>query len=556
MAQSKLGQLLIDFNLITEEQFEEALRVHENSTKRIGEILIDLEYVTENQLVQVLEFQLGVPHIDLTKQLPDQRLIRYIPEEVARRHRVVPLEKMGNIMKVAMADPLDIFAIDDIKLHSKCQIEALIASVGEIEKAIEKLYSMNGFDDESSDIFNSSVDTGEDMEVDELKRMVEDAPIVRLSNLLIREAVQQQASDIHIEPLKEEVRVRYRIDGVLREVRTLPKSNQAALVSRLKIMAGLDIAERRKPQDGRMELKNSDGEVDIRVSTLPTIYGEKVVLRILSRSSILLSLNQLGFSMTNRRYFDEILKKPHGIILVTGPTGSGKSTTLFSALNTLNDIGKNISTVEDPVEYRINGVNQIQVNPKADLTFASALRSILRQDPDIVMIGEIRDSETASIAVKAALTGHLVLSTIHTNDASSAVTRLVDMGLEPYLVASSLSGVVAQRLVRKICPNCKERFEPTEEMRLYLGDLAQQIQFLYRGKGCPECSDTGYQGRLAIHEVLIPDREIRMLTTQNRPTEDLRDVAINNGMITLKMDGLEKALKGLTSIEEVMRVAL
>ncbi len=557
MAQSKLGQLLIDFNLITEAQFEEALRVHENSTKRIGEILIELGYITENQLVQVLEFQLGVPHVDLTKQQPDQRLTRYIPEDVARRHRAIPLEKNGNTLRVAMADPLDIFAIDDIKLHAKCKIEVrLIASVGDIEKAIEDLYSVTGFSDESSNIFSTIGDSSEDMEVDELKRMVEDAPIVRLSNLLVREAVLQKASDIHIEPQKEEVRIRFRIDGALREVRSLPKSNQAALISRLKIMAGLDIAERRKPQDGRMELKNPEGEVDMRVSTIPTIYGEKVVLRVLNKNSVLLDLEQLGFSIKNRRYFDEILQRPHGIILVTGPTGSGKSTTLFTALNKLNNAEQNISTVEDPVEYRLEGINQIQVNPKADLTFAAALRSILRQDPDIVMIGEIRDKETASIAVKAALTGHLVLSTIHTNDAPSAITRLVDMGVEPYLVASSLIGVVAQRLVRRICPNCKERIEPTEEMLLYLGELGQQVPFLYRGKGCPECSETGYRGRLAIHEVLLSDREIRMLTTQNRPAEDLRDAAIANGMATLKMDGLEKALKGLTTLEEVMRVAI
>lgn len=554
MSQPKLGQILIDFNLITQAQFEEALKVHDHSNKRIGEVLIDLGYISESQLVQVLEFQLGVPHIDLSHYNLDQRLTRYIPENVARRHRVVPIEKNENVLKVAMVDPLDIFAIDDIKLKARYKIEALIASVSDIDKAIEELYTMPGMDGElESIVFN---DIGNDMEVDELRRMVDDAPIVRLTNLLVRQAIQQRASDIHIEPLNEEVRVRYRIDGVLHEFRALPKESQAALISRLKIMAGLDIAERRRPQDGRMELKQPEGEVDIRVSTIPTIYGEKIVLRILSKGSVLLDIDQLGYSVRNRRYFDEILKKPYGIVLVTGPTGSGKSTTLFAALNKLNTIEKNISTVEDPVEYRLEGINQIQVNPKADLTFASALRSILRQDPDIVMVGEVRDGETASIAVKAALTGHLVLSTLHTNDAPSAITRLIDMGVEPYLVASSLSGVVAQRLVRKICPNCKERFEPTEEMQIYLGELSEKVQFLYRGKGCPDCANTGYKGQLAIQELLVPDRKIRMLTTQNRSADELREVAIANGLITLKLDGIEKALKGLTSLEEVMRVAI
>lgn len=556
MSQPKLGQILIDFNLITQKQFEEALKVHEHSNKRIGEILIDLGYITEAQLVQVLEFQLGVPHVDLAKVNLDQRLTRLIPENIARRHRVVPIERKDNLLKVAMVDPLDIFAVDDIKMHARCKIEALIASVSDIDKAIEELYNVKGMADESFESTTNIGDSTEEVEVDELKRLVEDAPIVRLTNLLIRQAVQQRASDIHIEPLKEEVRVRFRVDGVLQEVRTLPKTNQAALISRLKIMAGLDIAERRKPQDGRIELKQPEGEVDIRVSTLPTIYGEKVVLRVLNKGTVLLDVDQLGLSVRNRRFFDEMIAHPHGIILVTGPTGSGKTTTLFSALNSLNSVDKNISTVEDPVEYRIEGVNQIQVNPRADLTFASALRSILRQDPDIIMIGEIRDGETASIAVKAALTGHLVLSTIHTNDAPSAITRLIDMGVEPYLVASSVSGVVAQRLVRRICTACKERFEPSDEMRLYMGEVGKQVQFLYRGKGCPDCNETGYRGQMAIHEIVVPDREIRRLTVLNRPADELRDAAIVSGMVTLKDDGIEKALKGLTSLEEVMRVAI
>lgn len=557
MAQPRLGQILIEFNLITQAQIDEAYKVQEKSNKRIGEVLIDLGYITEAQLVQVLEFQLGVPHVDLSKFSLDRRLVRLIPENIARRHRVIPLEKKDNILKVAMVDPLDIFAIDDIKLHARCKIETLIASVSDIDKAIEIMYSVNGLSDDNFDGAGVSLPENiDDLEVDELKRLVEDAPIVRLTNLLIRQAIQQRASDIHIEPQKEEIRVRYRIDGVLQESRILPKINQAALISRLKIMAGLDIAERRRPQDGRMELKQPEGEVDIRVSTIPTIYGEKVVLRILSKSSVPLDLEQLHFSAKNRRYFEEMLARPHGIILVTGPTGSGKSTTLFSALTKLNRSDRNISTVEDPVEYRLDGVNQIQVNPKADLTFASALRSILRQDPDIIMVGEIRDGETASIAVKAALTGHLVLSTIHTNDAPSAITRLIDMGVEPYLVASSVSGVLAQRLVRKICPACKEHFAPTDEMRLYMGEAGEQVQYLYRGKGCPECHHTGYSGQMALHEVLVPERELRRLTTQNRSAEELRDAAVFAGMIPMKLDGIEKALRGLTSLEEVMRVAI
>lgn len=556
MNKPRLGQLLLDFNLVSAEQFEEALQVHENSNKRIGEILIDLGYITESQLVQVLEFQLGVPHVDLSKYELDQKLIRYIPESVARRHRVVPLQKKGNVLKVAMADPLDIFAIDDIKLNARCKIEALIASVSDIDQTIDKIYTIAGLSDDEHEI-NTYPDGFEDLQIDELKRLVEDAPIVKLSNLLIKQAVQHRASDIHIEPMHSEIRVRYRIDGVLQEFRTLARSNQAALTSRLKIMAGLDIAERRRPQDGRMELKQLGRDIDLRVSTIPTIFGEKVVLRILNKSSVLMDIDQLDFSPKNRRYFDEMLKKPHGIVLVTGPTGSGKTTTLFSALNKLNGVEKNISTVEDPVEYRLEGVNQIQVNPRAELTFASALRSILRQDPDIIMIGEIRDAETASIAVKAALTGHLVLSTIHTNDAPSVITRLIDMGVEPYMVASSIIGVVAQRLVRKICPVCKERVELSDEARAYLGEnFADQVQFVYSAQGCSECNQTGYLGQMAIHEVLLPTREIRSLTTQNSSTDNLRDAALQTGMVNLKVDGIEKALKGLTTIEEIMRVAV
>ena len=554
MGQPKLGQILIDFNLITDEQFQEALRVHENSNKRIGEILIDLGYITESQLVQVLEFQLGVPHVDLSKYDLDQRLTRYIPEDVARRHRVIPLIKEDNVLKVAMVDPLDIFAIDDIKLNAKCKIETMIASVSDIESGIDELYSMAGLGNGDFDIYAAG--SGQDMEVDELRRLVEDAPIVRLTNLLIRQAIQQRASDIHIEPLPDEIRVRYRIDGVLHETRTIPKENQAALISRLKIMADLDIAERRKPQDGRIEIRQPEGDVDIRVASIPTIYGEKIVLRILKRDSVLLDIDNLGFLPENKVTFEEMLNKPHGIIFVTGPTGSGKTTTLFTALNKLNDIDRNISTVEDPVEYRLEGINQIQINPKVGMTFANALRAILRQDPNIIMVGEIRDQETASIAVRAALTGHLVLSTIHTNDAASVITRLVDMGIEPYLVSSSIIGVVGQRLVRKLCPDCKERIEPTPEMSRYLGKYASQVDYLYQGKGCSQCHGTGYKGQMAIHEILTPDAELRSMVTENRPAEKLKAKAITSGMKTMKMDGIEKALQGLTSLSEVMRVAM
>ncbi|ACL69354.1 type II secretion system ATPase GspE [Halothermothrix orenii] len=549
----KLGELLLDFNFITEKQLNEALKKQNKSGKKLGEILVESGYLNENDLIQVLEFQLGIPHADLNKYVINPHLAQYIPENIARRHNVVPLEKKNGKLKVAMVDPTNLVAIEDIEMTSGLKVEPLIASRKNIKMALNQIYSVN--DSDAAEVFASlnevTTKTNEEPELNELKEMIEDAPIVRLANLIINQAIQMKASDIHIEPQEDQVRVRYRVDGVLRENMTVPKHSQAALISRLKIIADLDITERRVPQDGRIELNVSGVKIDMRVSTLPTVYGEKVVIRLLNKEEKLLQIEQLGFSETNLSRFMKLIKQPHGIILVTGPTGSGKSTTLFAALNKLNTPEKNIITVEDPVEYQLRGINQVQANSRVGLTFASALRSILRQDPDIVMVGEIRDEETARIAVRAALTGHLVLSTLHTNDAVSSVTRLIDMGIPPYLVASSVIGVVAQRLVRRLC-TCKEEYVPgPEEMEfLQVNDIGK----LQRPEGCKKCHSTGYRGRLPVHEILIMDRKLREMIVNGEGESVIKKYARKAGMLTLKEDGVNKVIEGLTSYEELARV--
>ncbi|MDI3546761.1 MAG: type pilus assembly protein PilB [Halanaerobiales bacterium] len=550
----KLGELLLDYNFITEEQFKDALDKQKNSDKKLGELLVDLGYINEDDLIQVLEFQLGIPHVDLSKYIINPHLAQYIPENIARRYNVIPLERKGNILRVAMADPSDLVAIDDIEMISGLKVEPLIATHKEIKQAIGQIYSVS--DSDTAEVFATLNDFQGDKEpeIDELKKMVKNVPIVRLANIIINQAVQMRASDIHIEPQADKVRIRYRIDGVLTENMNIPKHIQAALVSRLKIIADLDITERRIPQDGRIELNISGIKVDMRVSTLPTIYGEKVVIRLLNKDERLLNLEEIGFSRDNLDKFKGLIEQPHGILLVTGPTGSGKSTTLFAALNRLNSAKKNITTIEDPVEYQLDGINQVQARPKTGLTFARTLRSILRQDPDIIMVGEIRDEETAEIAVRAALTGHLVLSTLHTNDAVSSIVRLVDMGIPPYLVASSVIGVVAQRLVRKICTSCKERYKPGIEELKFLGNT--NVDFLYHGNGCKKCNSTGYRGRLPLHEILVLDNQIKQMIVNQADERKIKEYAIQQGMVTLKEDGISKVIDGLTTYEELVRVII
>ena len=548
----KLGELLIEFKYITREQLEKALDHQEDSDKRLGDVLLDLGYISESDLVEVLEFQLGVERADLSKYVIDPSLSQYIPENIAQRYNAVPVSKDGDTLKVAMSDPSDLLAIDDMEMTSNLRVKPMIATKSEISQVMSQVYETG---EDSSEVFESLdyyKSEDDEPEIDELKRMVEDAPIVRLTNMIINQALQKRASDIHIEPQENIVRIRYRIDGVLREHMTAPKYTQAALVSRIKIIADLDITKRRIPQDGRIRMNVRGMNIDMRVSTLPTVNGEKVVIRLLTKDESLINIENLGFSDHNLRMFENLISQPHGIILVTGPTGSGKSTTLIAALSELNDVEKNIVTIEDPVEYQLGGINQVHAKEKVGLSFASTLRSILRQDPDIIMVGEIRDEETAEIAVRAALTGHLVMSTLHTNDSVSSVTRLVDMGIPPYLVASTVIGAMAQRLVRRLCNNCKEPYEAGIEEKEFLN--VEEGTTLYKAKGCNKCSETGYKGRLAVQEILTIDDTVEKMIVKGADEIDIKEYAETQGMIDLKHDGIEKVKQGLTSYEELARV--
>ena len=548
----KLGELLIEFKYITRDQLEKALDHQEDSDKRLGDVLLDLGYISESDLVEVLEFQLGVERADLSKYVIDPSLSQYIPENIAQRYNAVPVSKDGDTLKVAMSDPSDLLAIDDMEMTSNLRVKPMIATKSEISQVMSQVYETG---EDSSEVFESLdyyKSEDDEPEIDELKRMVEDAPIVRLTNMIINQALQKRASDIHIEPQENIVRIRYRIDGVLREHMTAPKYTQAALVSRIKIIADLDITKRRIPQDGRIAMNVRGMSIDMRVSTLPTVNGEKVVIRLLTKDDSLINIENLGFSDHNLRRFENLISQPHGIILVTGPTGSGKSTTLIAALNELNDVEKNIVTIEDPVEYQLGGINQVHAKEKVGLSFASTLRSILRQDPDIIMVGEIRDEETAEIAVRAALTGHLVMSTLHTNDSVSSVTRLVDMGIPPYLVASTVIGAMAQRLVRRLCSNCKEPYEAGIEEQEFMN--LEEGTTLYKAKGCNKCSETGYKGRLAVQEILTLDDKVEKMIVKGADEIDIKEYAETQGMVDLKHDGIEKVKQGLTSYEELARV--
>jgi type IV pilus assembly protein PilB len=543
----RLGDLLVESAIISEEQLQKALQEQGKSKQKLGDLLISQGYITEQQLIEVLEFQLGIPHVSLYKYQIDPAITQIIPESMARRYQAIPLQKDGSKLMVAMADPLDYFAIEELRMSTGFRIEPAISSKDELQRAIARHY---GLQDSMSQMM---VDLSAQEEIRETEITDDDSPVVRLVNQMIQQAVQLRASDIHVDPGETSVAIRYRIDGVLRTEKTVPKQMQGFITARLKIMARLNIAERRLPQDGRMKMQADFKTVDIRVSSLPTIHGEKIVLRLLDLSTGVKAVDQLGFNGHNVSVFKEMIERPYGILLITGPTGSGKTTTLYSALNHLNGEDTNIITVEDPVEYQLEGINQVQVNPQIGLTFAAGLRSILRQDPNVVMVGEIRDTETAEIAIRASLTGHLVLSTLHTNDSVSSITRFRDMGVESYLIASSLIGVVAQRLVRRVCNDCKKAHEPTEQERFFLKSRGMDVDVLYRGTGCGSCGSTGYRGRVAIHEVLLINNEIRELITNSGSLSDLREAASKQGMIQLMDDGLDKVLKGITTVQEVLR---
>lgn len=545
----RLGDLLVESGLISEKQLLTTLD-EKSDGQKLGDALLQRGYITEQQLIEVLEFQLGIPHISLYRYPFDTKILTIIPKETAKRQLLIPLKKEGDKLFVAMADPMDFFAIDDLRLSTGFQIETAIATKDDILRAINKYYNIDeGFEELIGD--NQQTERVQEETITD-----QDSPVVRLVNQILSNAVAMKASDIHLDPQETKVIIRYRIDGVLRVERILPKHMQGVLIARIKIMANLDITEHRIPQDGRIKVNLEFHPVDLRVSTLPTVYGEKIVMRILDLGSSLNDIDKLGFNKLNLKRFIEMIEKPTGIVLLTGPTGSGKSSTLYAALNRLNSEEVNIITIEDPVEYQLEGINQIQVNSNVGMTFAAGLRSILRQDPNIIMVGEIRDKETVEVAIRASLTGHLVLSTLHTNDSIGTITRLMDMGVEPFLVASSLSGIVAQRLVRRICRDCKTEHEPSKREMEIFAKRGMSIEKVMKGRGCSSCNMTGYKGRIAIHEVLVINDDLRRAIMNGESIAKLREMAIRNKTIFLIDDGLLKVKQGLTSTEEVLRVAI
>jgi len=550
----QLGQILIELGFITSEQLETALEEHRKTPKSLGRVLIDLGMIKEADLVRALAEQVGLEFVDLNEFPIDATSTVLLPEALSRRYRAIPIGERDGRLLVAMSDPANVYALDDIRTITGRDVQPVVATANDVEEAIQKFSGMDSQVEAMASIAAESVDET----TADLEEALEDAPIVKLVNAIMTQAVGDRASDVHLEPAEHNVRIRFRVDGVLHEpMPPAPKSIQGGLISRLKVMADLNIAERRVPQDGRISMKVGGRALDLRVATLPTVHGEKVVIRVLDKSNALLRLEDLGFLENAYDRFSDSFRKPYGAILVTGPTGSGKSTTMYSTLNILNEESKNIITVEDPVEYRLAGVNQMQVNPKAGLTFASALRSILRADPDIVLIGEIRDKETATIAIEAALTGHLVLSSLHTNDAPSAISRLVEMDVETFLVASAIDAVVAQRLARKLCERCRVVYQP-EQVELEAAGFPEwlwpEIPQLFKAQGCPACSNTGYRGRIGLYEVMQMSEEIERLTVERASADAIRNVAVQQGMMTLRDDGLEKARMGITTLDEVARV--
>lgn len=555
MAQREnIGAVLVSEGLITSDDLHRAREIQADCGEALTRVLVEKEMVDETKLARVLARHMGIDFVSMAELPLDPAAAALIPESLARRYGVVPYGFDDDSILVAMSDPSNVLVVDDIRAITGMRVVTHIAIRSDIDDAIRR---MGRYEESVSDLADLAREDEVPEDLSKIEAAVEEAPIVKLVNTLVTRAVNERASDIHVEPAEHNLRVRFRIDGVLHEVMSTPRSVSGAVVSRLKIMADLDIAERRVPQDGRVSLRVSGRPIDLRVATLPSMYGEKVVIRILDKDDAILDLPDLGFLPDSLGRFETSYRKPYGTILVTGPTGSGKTTTLYSTLNILNDRAKNIITVEDPVEYRLPGVTQVQVNRKAGLRFATALKSILRSDPDVILIGEVRDGETAKIAIEAALTGHLVLTTLHTNDASSSVGRLIDMGVEPYLVSSALDSIVAQRLARRICDRCKRSKRAS-------GDLVRQMGFdpdegpltIYDAVGCKICSDTGYRGRLAINEVLLMSEEIQRLAVDRHPSDRIKAVAIEQGMKTMRRDGMDKVRLGLTTLEEVLRVVV
>lgn len=564
MAQAKkkaksVTHLLIEDGLVSQEQLLEALERKKQTGKSLARTLIELGIVSESKLTEVLAQHLGLEFVDIASYRIDMTAVALLDEKMAQRHLTIPLSFDGDTLVIAMADPTNIFALDDVKMSSGHQVRPVVATKGDIEDAIRTYYRESG----GSDIETVGELETEGLDDKELAQLVgstaDDAPMVRFVNFVINEAVTAGASDIHFDPQEKEIVIRYRVDGVLHDMKSLPIRTLPALTSRIKIMSDLNIAQKRIPQDGHYEKIVNGKGVDFRVAVLPTVFGEKIVLRVLDKSSIMLRLNDLGYDGETLEKYEKAFRRPNGAILVTGPTGSGKSTTLYGTLNVLNDETKNITTVEDPVEYRLPGINQIQINNKAGLTFATALRSILRTTPDVIMVGEIRDSETAQIAVESALTGHLVFSTLHTNDAPGAITRLNEMGIQPFLTASGVCCVLGQRLGRRLC-TCKQPYEPAKELldRLEFQYEEGETVTLYKPNpsGCARCGGTGYKGRIALVEIMMMTSEIEQLTIEEAPSADIKRVAVEQGMKTMRQDGWDKCRIGMTSIEEVLRVVI
>jgi type IV pilus assembly protein PilB len=561
MPSDRLGELLVRAKLITPEQLDQALEIQKSSGGLFGAVLVKLGYISEAEIASCLSHQHGVPSVDLSKVAIDPAVLKLIPADVARKHLLIPLSRSGNILTVAMANPSNIFAIDDLRFITGCNIQPMVASDTSIQNGLNRYYETAGFarslvrDFQQKELGVAEPDHG-GIDLAELYRATEEAPVVRLVNLVLTDAINKGASDIHLEPYEKAFRIRFRLDGVLHEVMSPPLTLHGAVTSRIKIMARLDIAERRMPQDGRIKVRMAERELDLRVSTVPTLFGEKVVMRLLDRASLELDMSKLGFEPEALAMFENAILAPYGMILVTGPTGSGKTTTLYSALSRLNSIGTNIMTAEDPIEYNLTGINQTQVKPDIGLSFAALLRSFLRQDPDIIMVGEIRDFETAEIAIKAALTGHLVLSTVHTNDAPSTVGRLISMGVPAYLVSASLNLLLAQRLARKLCVECRTAVSVPLSVLESLGFSPREAGTLtcYRGKGCIACNDTGYRGRIGLYEVVLMNEQMREAILNGISTGDLRTLQCKYGMKTLRESGLQKIREGVTTVEEVIRV--
>jgi type IV pilus assembly protein PilB len=550
-----LGELLINTGMITQQQLEECLKEQKISGERLGKILRNKGYVTEQQLMEIMEFQLGIPLVNLDTAVFSHALAKYMPVALAKKHKMLPVKVDGGKLYVAMSDPLDFIALEDAKMVSGLEVLPMISPEHAIETGINKVYGNEYAETAIKELAEENETEDLDLD-DDSSAKISNAPIVRLVASIFEQAAKARASDVHVEPGEIDVRVRMRIDGQLVTLLTIPKKAQSAVITRLKIIGNMDIAEKRIPQDGRYKLVVGGNEIDIRMSSLPTVHGEKIVMRLLDKQNFLISKEKLGFTESNIKKFDELVKNPHGVILITGPTGSGKSTTLYAMLGELNKVTENIITVEDPVEYSMPGINQVQVNTKAGLTFSSGLRSILRQDPDIIMIGEIRDQETVDIAIRAAITGHLVLSTIHTNDAPGTISRLIDMGVPSYMLAASLVGILSQRLIKKVCPFCKTEYTPSKFELHAAGLPGSYNKQIYTGKGCSYCSETGYKGRMAVHEILVIDRDVREMITNGVGIDDIRDYAIKKQhMSTIAAGCIALMEQGETTIQEVIHTS-